>query len=182
MERRGRKKQELKNHAIHRELMDNFNFNSKREREKEHNIFEVLSEYDIVFDDIKKIKLQTKRQQTTLFSCSKNIREELSRYADLFSSKILTVKKIDIINYILGKIFDSYSEEELIEMVENSEQVLNSIGEEEKVSCYLEKSLLDKVFSVKRRLREKKQKVPGFKIISLFLEVGKNEYLPKLKK
>mgnify|MGYP000188389403 CR=1 FL=1 len=178
-ERRGRKKKELQNHLIHRDLMNNFNFNLQKD--KQHNIFEVLSNYDIVFDDIKRIKEQTRREKTVSFSCSRKVRQELIKYADLFSSNMLTIKKIDIINYLLNKMFDLYEDEEIIELIENNDLALKKIEEDNRISCYMEKSLLDKVLSIKLKLRAKKKYVAGFRIISFLLETGKKKFLPDIK-
>lgn len=179
IEKRGRKKQEVKNYAIHQELMNNFNFNSRNK--KRNNIFETLSEYNIVFDDIRKIKETIKKEKTVLFGCSRNISDEISKYATLFSSDIIKIKKIDIVNFLLSKIFHSYNKAEIIEMIESNIESLDRIGEEKHISCYLEKSLLEKIFDIKSELKEEGKSIAGFKIISFLLEIGKKKYLPNIK-
>ena len=180
IEKRGRKKQTLKNYAIHQELMNNFNINSQKE--SKNNIFETLSEYNIVFDDIRKIKETTKKEKTVLFGCSRSVSDEISKYATLFSSNIIKIKKIDIINFLLSKIFNAYNEAEIIEMIEKDLSFLNKIGEEKHISCYLEQSLLEKIFAIKIKLKKDGKNIAGFKIISFLLEIGKKKYLPNIKK
>ncbi len=165
---------------MHKELLTVFNF---VEKDSDTNIFKKMSEYNVVYDDLKNIKFVLKREQTKFFTYAISIDNMLGKYAKDFNADLIKIKKIDLINYILYKLFYEYTQEELVDLLRNHLDRIEELGGEIYKSCSLEREIYNKIVALKKAVKQSAKFsgviLSAHKIMSFLLEYGAKKYLPK---